>query len=90
MCIQMVKMNPPTVRIGSKPYHCNKGTLEQSKANKLKFTLVETHMLNFLLFSFLQVLDDYPLLMGKKCKSNIVIGLQISSYMMTWQFSTDA
>ena len=35
------------VRIGNKPYHCNKGILEQSRANGLKFMSVETWMLNF-------------------------------------------
>ena len=48
MRTQMVKMSPPNVRIGSKPHHYNKGTLEQSKTNMLKFMLVETQMLNFI------------------------------------------
>ena len=41
---------PPTARIGNKPYLCNKGTLEQSKANRLKFTSTKTPNLMFYLF----------------------------------------
>ena len=45
-------MCSPTVRIGNKPYHCNKGILEQSRVNGLKFMLVKIQMLSFLLLFF--------------------------------------